>query len=254
MAKAKVDKKFMATVLGMATLGAGLFGYGGYKRFGAFNKPAQASAPQQAPQRPMAAKPAPAKPAPAKPQAAPQAQPAPMQQTAAYEFSHPSIEKFLGGIAKAEHRGNKNIDHTQYDPRLMIRTKAGGGTSSAYGPYQLTRNLVKGLVKNHPEKFAPIKDFANDFIDQGSAFLRAKTNHHQFGLGQEGTLSGEEHHNSHMQLGDLAIQGLAKENKINYKDGMSEKEVNKMIRVWRGVDETKDPEYYKIVRGHYFSN
>lgn len=249
MAKAKVDKKFMAAVLGMATLGAGLFGYGGYKRFGAFNTPAQASAPQQAPQRPMAAKPA-----PAKPQAAPQAQPAPVQQTAAYEFSHPSIEKFLGGIAKAEHRGNKNIDHTQYDPRLMIRTKAGGGTSSAYGPYQLTRNLVKGLVKNHPEKFAPIKDFANEFIDQGSSFLKAKTNHPQFGLGQEGTLSGEEHHNSHMQLGDLAIQGLAKENKINYKDGMSEKEVNKMIRVWRGVDETKDPEYYKIVRGHYFSN
>ena len=239
----------MAAVLGMATLGAGLFGYGGYKRFGAFNTPAQASAPQQAPQRPMAAKPA-----PAKPQAAPQAQPAPVQQTAAYEFSHPSIEKFLGGIAKAEHRGNKNIDHTQYDPRLMIRTKAGGGTSSAYGPYQLTRNLVKGLVKNHPEKFAPIKDFANEFIDQGSSFLKAKTNHPQFGLGQEGTLSGEEHHNSHMQLGDLAIQGLAKENKINYKDGMSEKEVNKMIRVWRGVDETKDPEYYKIVRGHYFSN
>jgi hypothetical protein len=249
MAKAKVDKKFMAAVLGMATLGAGLFGYGGYKRFGAFNKPAQASAPQQAPQRPMVAKPA-----PAKPQAAPQAQPAPVQQTAAYEFSHPSIEKFLGGIAKAEHRGNKNIDHTQYDPRLMIRTKAGGGTSSAYGPYQLTRNLVKGLVKNHPEKFAPIKDFANEFIDQGSSFLRAKTNHPQFGLGQEGTLNGEEHHNFHMQLGDLAIQGLAKENKINYKDGMSEKEVNKMIRVWRGVDETKDPEYYKIVRGHYFSN
>ena len=62
MAKAKVDKKFMAAVLGMATLGAGLFGYGGYKRFGAFNTPAQASAPQQAPQRPMAAKPAPAKP------------------------------------------------------------------------------------------------------------------------------------------------------------------------------------------------
>jgi hypothetical protein len=249
MAKAKVDKKFMAAVLGMATLGAGLFGYGGYKRFGAFNKPAQASAPQQAPQRPMAAKPA-----PAKPQAAPQAQPAPVQQTAAYEFSHPSIEKFLGAIAKAEHRGNKNINHTQYDPRLMIRTKAGGGTSSAYGPYQLTRNLVKGLVKNHPEKFAPIKDFANEFIDQGSSFLRAKTNHPQFGLGQEGALSGEEHHNSHMQLGDLAIQGLAKENKINYKDGMSEKEVNRMIRVWRGVDETKDPEYYKIVRGHYFSN
>ena len=195
MAKAKVDKKFMAAVLGMATLGAGLFGYGGYKRFGAFNKPAQASAPQQAPQRPMVAKPA-----PAKPQAAPQAQPAPVQQTAAYEFSHPSIEKFLGGIAKAEHRGNKNIDHTQYDPRLMIRTKAGGGTSSAYGPYQLTRNLVKGLVKNHPEKFAPIKDFANEFIDQGSSFLRAKTNHPQFGLGQEGTLNGEEHHNFHMQF------------------------------------------------------
>jgi hypothetical protein len=254
MAKAKVDKKFMAAVLGMATLGAGLFGYGGYKRFGAFNKPAQASAPQQAPQRPMAAKPAPAKPATAKPQAAPQAQPAPVQQTAAYEFSHPSIEKFLGGIAKAEHRGNKNIDHTQYDPRLMIRTKAGGGTSSAYGPYQLTKGLVKGLVNNHPEKFAPIKDFTDKFIQQGSAFLKSKTNHPQFGLGQEGTLSGEEHHNLHMQLGDLAIQGLAKEKKINYKDGMTPNELNIMIRTWRGASEKEDPEYYKIVRGHYFSN
>ncbi len=249
MAKAKVDKKFMAAVLGMATLGAGLFGYGGYKRFGAFNKPAQASAPQQAPQRPMAVKPA-----PAKPQAAPQAQPVPMQQTAAYQFSHPSIEKFLGGIAKAEHRGNKNIDHTQYDPRLMIRTKAGGGISSAYGPYQLTKGLVKGLVNNHPEKFAPIKNFTDKFIQQGSAFLKAKNNDPQFGLGQEGTLSGQEHHNLHMQLGDLAIQGLAKEKKINYKDGMTPNELNTMIRTWRGASEKEDPEYYKIVRSHYFSN
>ena len=253
MAKAKVDKKFMAAVLGMATLGAGLFGYGGYKRFGAFNKPAQASAPHQAPQRPMAAKPAPAKPAPANPQAVPQAQPAPVQQTTAYQFSHPSVEKLLGGIAKAEHRANKNIDHTKYDPRLMIRTGGGGGKSSAYGPYQLTRDLVKGLVRNDPDKFAPIKDFTDKFIQQGSAFLKAKNNDPQFGLGQEGTLSGQEHHNLHMQLGDLAIQGLAKEKKINYKDGLTPNELNTMIRAWRGVSEKADPVYYKIVRDHYFS-
>ena len=47
---------------------------------------------------------------------------------------------------------------------------------------------------------------------------------------------------------------LAKEKKINYKDGMTPNELNTMIRTWRGASEKEDPEYYKIVRSHYFSN
>ena len=252
MAKAKVDKKFLATVLGMAGLGALAFGHGAYKRFGQFNKETapQAQIQQQRPQQPqrpqIKPKAAPIVVAPQKPiAAAPQSQ--------AYEFSHPTIEKFLGGIAKAEHRGNKNIEHTTYDPRLMIRTGGGGGSSSAYGPYQITRNLARGLVKNHPTLFAPIKDFANDFIAQGSQFLKAQNKDKVHGLKGKGTLHGPEYHDDHMRLGDLAIQGLAKEKKINYKDGLTPRELDTMIQTWRGASEREDPEYYKIVRSHYFS-
>jgi len=174
-------------------------------------------------------------------------------ETQGYQFSHPTIEKFLGGIAKAEHRGLENIDHKKHDPRLMIRTGAGKGSSSAYGPYQITRNLARGLVTNDPSLFAPIKDFANAFIAQGSRFLKANNNDPIYGLRGKGTLHGPEYLDDHLQLGDLAIQRLTKEKKINYQDGFTPIELNTMIRTWRGVSEREDPEYYKIVRSHYFS-
>jgi hypothetical protein len=252
MAKAKVDKKFLATMLGMAGLGALAFGHGAYKRFGQFTRKTapQAQVQQQRtqqPQRPqIQPNTAPVVAAPQKPVAAtPQAQ--------SYEFSHPTIERFLGGIAKAEHRALGDIDHKEYDPRLMIRTGGGGGSSSAYGPYQITRNLARGLVKNHPTLFAPIKDFANDFIAQGFKFLKSGNKDKTYGLKSKGDLHGPEYHGYHMQLGDLAIRALAKEKKINYKDGLTPIELNTMIQTWRGASEREDPEYYRIVRGHYFS-
>ena len=252
MAKAKIDKKFLATVLGMAGLGALAFGHGAYKRFGQFNKETapQAQVQQQAPQRPQRPQ---IKPKAAPVVAAPQKPVAASPQSQAYEFSHPTIEKFLGGIAKAEHRALGDIDHKQYDPRLMIRTGGGDGSSSAYGPYQITRNLARGLVKNEPGLFAQVKDFANNFIAQGSKFLKAGKRDKTYGLRGKGDLHGPEYHDDHMRLGDLAIQALAKEKKVNYKDGLTPRELDTMIKTWRGVSEKEDPEYYKIVRSHYFS-
>jgi hypothetical protein len=252
MAKAKVDKKFLATMLGMAGLGALAFGHGAYKRFGQFNKETAPQAQVQQQRTQQAQRPQ-IKPKAAPVVAAPQKPVAASPQSQAYEFSHPTIEKFLGGIAKAEHRALGDIDHKQYDPRLMIRTGGGDGSSSAYGPYQITRNLARGLVKNHPTLFAPIKDFANDFVAQGSQFLKAQNKDKVHGLKGKGTLYGPEYHDDHMRLGDLAIQGLAKEKKINYKDGLTPRELDTMVQTWRGVSEREDPEYYKIVRSHYFS-
>jgi hypothetical protein len=169
-----------------------------------------------------------------------------------YEFSHPNVERLLGGIAKAEHRGHEGIDHTKHDPRLMIRTRGGGGTSSAYGPYQITRDLVKGLVRNNPDEFAPIKDFTDKFIKQGTTFLKSDNKHPEFGLGGVGTLSGSEHHNSHQQLGDLAIRGLAKEKNIDITGNMTPAKLDVMIRAWRGKPRSVDPKYYQIIHNHFF--
>ncbi len=68
--------------------------------------------------------------------------------------------------------------------------------------------LDYNVVKNHPTLFAPIKDFANDFIAQGSQFLKAQNKDKVHGLKAKGTLHGPEYHDDHMRLGDLAIQGL----------------------------------------------
>ena len=170
-----------------------------------------------------------------------------------FQFSHPTIEKFLGAISKAEHRGTKDINHRVHDPRTAIRTKGGGGSSSAWGSYQLTRNTVADHFKRKPHLFKGNEQYVNDFINQGTRFLKAKTNDPQFGLGAPGSLSGSEHHENYMRMADSVAQSMMGDTKINHTDGISDSELQSAIQRWRGVPSDKDETYYKIVNKSFKS-
>ena len=187
------------------------------------------------------------------PTIAPQIQtPATPQQTQEkFQFSHPIIGEILGAISRAEHRAVGEFDHTVHNPKVAIRTKAGGGSSSAFGPYQLTRNTVVDHFKRRPELFSGNEEYVKQFIQQGNKFLKAQTNHPTYGLGGSGDLSGPEHHESHMRMADSVLQSMMADAKINYKDNLTTDELNRTIKRWRGVPEQTDPVYYRTVRTNF---
>lgn len=168
-----------------------------------------------------------------------------------FKFSHPHIEKFLGSIAKAEHRSIKDVNHKSFDPRTAIRTRGGGGTSSAWGAYQLTRNTVADHFKRRPHIFTGNEHFVKSFISQGTSFLKSSSNHTKYGLGAPGDLASPEHHENYMKMADSVARGILTDKKINYTDGITDEELTKAIRGWRGVPEESDKEYFAVTRKHF---
>lgn len=158
------------------------------------------------------------------------------------------IKKLYGAIVASEHEAAQIKDPYAFDEKLYIRTKAGGGTSTAYGPTQITVSTAKGFKKTQPQLFKGIESYTDQYIDQGTKFLKAKTKDPKYGLGCKGDLCAPEQNVNYQKLSSAIIQGKAKEKKLDLSKPLSDDQLNTFIQYWRGADEKTDPRYYKRFR------
>ena len=175
-----------------------------------------------------------------------QAQP---QKKAGYQFENEHVKKLYGAVVSAEHRGNVK-DPYAYDPAHYIRTRAGGGSSSAYGPMQITRNTARGYAD-------PKNKYHQDYVAQGNRFLSSNVKDATHGLGGKGSLHGEEHHGSYQDFAVHIMKGKAKELKLDITKPLSQKDLARFTQHWRhGSGSGKQPEkwYSSTVNKYYYGN
>jgi hypothetical protein len=165
-----------------------------------------------------------------------------------YTPSHPLIGNLLDAFSQAEHRGTGTVDYRAFNPKHAIRTKAGGGKSSAWGVFQITGSTAKDFIARKPHLFDDeTKEYAQKFSKVGSNMLKADKNHPELGLGKPTVLANPDEHHLYLKMSDGILRGMMDDMKINWKDGMNDQELVKITKRFRGEDEQK---YLDIVRNH----
>lgn len=126
----------------------------------------------------------------------------------------------------------------------FIRTKSTeSGTSTAYGPAQLTVNTMKDFYSKHPKLFTlKEKEYVKAFIKQGEMMKRASASDPVYGYGGTGTLGDKDNRRMYANVVRKMIQKMIKDN------GGS---LEKTMKQWRGND--NDTTYFQKVRAHYRS-
>jgi hypothetical protein len=190
--------------------------------------------------------------------------PAPAQQEG-HHWSEPGIKRVYAGIVSAEHevRLNPNDNRFAYNEKLSGRTVGGKGSSSAYGPAQLTRNTLADHYKRRPEYFEGLEDHVEKMVNQGSKFLKAKNNDPTYGLGKKGELSGEEHHDKYHAVTDAVLRSMAedlrvqdtvkkkKDKNVEVFDLNNPEHHSRLLQRWRGVDLNKDTRYHNAAQEYW---
>lgn len=148
------------------------------------------------------------------------------------------VSTLYAALAKMETGAGSALD----SPSRFIRTRVtaaqnGGRTSTAWGPVQITKSLVQGVLNNGGFSTASpeVRAYAQRFVDQGNAMMR-RPNDPVFGYGRRGVLGNTAE--------DRALyQGMA-EQLIKYELGRAisstgtndaQRTVNQFIRNWRGT-------------------
>ena len=168
--------------------------------------------------------------------------------TTQYSPSHPVVGNLLNAFSQAEHRGTGKVDFREFNPKHAIRTKAGGGKSSAWGVFQITGSTAKDFVSRKPHLFDDeTKEYAYKFAKVGSNMLKADKNHPELGLGKPTSLANPDEHHLYLKMSDAVLRGMMDDMKINWKDGVDDKELVKITKRFRGEDEQK---YLDIVKKH----
>lgn len=158
------------------------------------------------------------------------------------------LKALYSGFVGAEHTSEKIEDPYAFNPKLFVRTRAGGGASSAYGPVQMTASTVKGFIKTQPDLFKTIKPYADQFVEQGTKMLKADDKDPKYGLGCVGDLCDEKHNINYQKMATAVIKGKAKEKGIDISKPLSDKDLNTLVSYWRGATEQQDPRYFKAFR------
>jgi hypothetical protein len=158
------------------------------------------------------------------------------------------LKSIYRGIVGAEHTAAKVEDPFAFNKNLYIRTKAGGGKSSAYGPVQITASTAKGFMKTQPKLFKGIEDYTNQFVTQGSKMLKADIKDPKYGLGCVGDLCDEKQHLNYQKMAVAIIKGKAKEKGLDLTKPLSDQDLSTFVGYWRGADEKSDPRYFKSFR------
>lgn len=158
------------------------------------------------------------------------------------------LKALYSGFVGAEHTSEKIEDPYAFNPKLFVRTRAGGGASSAYGPVQMTASTVKGFMKTQPDLFKTIKPYADQFVEQGTKMLKADDKDPKYGLGCVGDLCDEKHNINYQKMATAVIKGKAKEKGIDISKPLSDKDLNTLVSYWRGATEQQDPRYFKAFR------
>lgn len=159
-------------------------------------------------------------------------------QTSKYTPSHPLIGNLLNAFSQAEHRGTGKVDFREFNPKHAIRTKAGGGTSSAWGVFQITGSTARDFVTRKPHLFDDeTREYALKFADIGKQMLNAPKNHPTLGLGRPTPLANPDEHHLYLRMSDAILRGMMDDMKINWKDGIDDRELPKITKRFRGEDE-----------------
>lgn len=158
----------------------------------------------------------------------PEVQPEPQPQPKA-EVSTPEIslrnEALYSGIVHAETGGMKDPWIRTGQPDSTV-----GGTSTAYGPAQITGSLMQDMVSRYPQAFTDEElEYANNFIDQARV-MAARPNDPTFGYGKKGVMgSTPQFRKTYSSIAKKIIEILDSENGGDY---------NKLIQRWRGVEDS----------------
>jgi hypothetical protein len=161
------------------------------------------------------------------------------------------LKSIYRGIVGAEHTAAKVEDPFAFNKNLYIRTKAGGGKSSAYGPVQITASTARGFMKTQPQLFKGIEDYSKQFVTQGTKMLKADIKDPKYGLGCVGDLCDEKHHSNYQKMAVAIIKGKAKEKGLDLTKPLSDQDLSKFVGYWRGADEKTDPRYFKSFREEF---
>lgn len=163
-----------------------------------------------------------------------------------FEFESPHMERLYGALVSAEHRGFVD-DPLQYDARHFIRTKV-KGKLSAYGPLQLTKNVIEGFM-------IPNFQYQSDLVNQGTNFLNSKSNDPVYGAGKPGTLSGKENYNNYKRVAQAVIKGKAKEAGLDPNKQLTQDELYKFATHYnQGLASGKKPQkwYTDTIHNYYY--
>jgi len=155
-----------------------------------------------------------------------------------YTPSHPVVGSLLNAFSQAEHRGTGVVDYRIHNPKHAIRTKAGEGTSSAWGVFQITGSTARDFVTRKPHLFDDeTKKYALKFADIGKQMLNAPKNHPTLGLGRPTPLANPNEHHLYLKMSDAILRGMMDDMKIKWKDGIDDRELPKITKRFRGEDE-----------------
>lgn len=158
-------------------------------------------------------------------------QPVEVPQTEAQKSTQPEIslrnEALYNGIVHAETGGLKDPWIRTGQPDSTV-----GGTSTAYGPAQITGSLMEDMVSRYSQYFTSEElEYANNFIDQAKV-MAARPDDPTFGYGKKGVMgSTPQFRKTYNSIAKKIIEILDSENGGDY---------NKLVQRWRGLN---DPAY-----------
>lgn len=136
------------------------------------------------------------------------------------------------------------------NPWIRTTFREAEGGSTAFGPVQLTGNLVKNYLLNKPEVIQD-KDFANKYLMNARKFAEHGNNkgkiphfNPDYDYGGQGGLTTEADYEGYSKLSKAIMSDLWAKAKT------TDKPLENMIKYWRwgeGSDKSRDddPEYFK---------
>jgi len=159
--------------------------------------------------------------------------------------------KLYQALVAGEHRGTDIGNALDYNAGQYIRTKDKSGTSTAYGPVQITKSTAAGFLKNQPDLFKGQEDYVNQYVKQGKSMLGNVKVGDACGPGGCGTLSDEKYHKPYQQMAVGVMRGKMRELKIDDSKEMSAQDRERFVQYWRNASRQQDPAYYKAIDTAY---
>ncbi|END3518142.1 hypothetical protein ABFK60_001224 [Escherichia coli O13/129/135:H4] len=126
------------------------------------------------------------------------------------------------------------------DPFIRTKAAEGGKPSSAFGPLQITRDLMKDFLNSEGANLTESeRDYVKRFIAQGDKFLKAKPNDPKYGYGKGGDLNSPEDRQMYDIVGPKVLKMIVDRNGNSF---------NKTVKAWRGKS---DAAYTRKVRNSF---
>ena len=166
-----------------------------------------------------------------------------------------TIPEFYGAISYAETGGEKDPwIRTTARPKYNPKTGKYVGSSTAYGPAQLTVGTARHYMNAYKDTFKPMQKYMDRFIEQGELFKKHGMMKGQpwfdpkYDYGGSGTL-GTGIDRKYYQALVQRVMSLQEKEQLGRmgKNPAFHMLLRRKIQAWRGVPESEDPAYYARV-------